>query len=96
MRFLPPHDPCLLLRDRSTLIPDKKLHRLIWRAAGNPGMVLSDGRPVALWRPQKKGNRLGLTVEVFEASARHEIEAEAATVAPFKGCTNVDVKFKRL
>jgi hypothetical protein len=94
-RFLPPHDPYLQMRDRSTLIPDKALHRRIWRAAGNPGIVLSSGRPVAMWRPQKKGKHLNLALEMFEPvsqSERDAIEAEAAAVAPFKDCASITLK----
>lgn len=98
-RFLPPHDPYLLLRDRETLITDKKLHRLIWRAAGNPGIVLSKGRPVAMWRPQKKGKTLGIAIELFGPTTQDErdnVRAEAATLAPFKGCAQADVMFKTI
>lgn len=98
-RFLPPHDPYLQMRDRATLIPDKRLHRLIWRAVGNPGIVLYKGRPVAMWRPQKKGKTLGISIEQFAPLAqagRSDIEAEATTLPPFKGCTKADVRFKSL
>jgi hypothetical protein len=98
VRFLPPHDPYLLLRDRATLIPDKGLHRLIWRTVGNPGIVLSNGRPVAMWRPQKKGKTLGLTLEIFgplSRAERDDIAAEAAMLAPFKGCAKAEVEFKK-
>jgi hypothetical protein len=98
-RFLPPHDPYLLLRDRATLIPDKKLHRLIWRAVGNPGIVLSKGRPVAMWRPQKKGKTLGISIELFAPLARAErgdIEAEATTLPRLKDCAKADIRFKSL
>ncbi|WP_128860103.1 winged helix DNA-binding domain-containing protein [Methanocella paludicola] len=98
-RFLPPHDPYLQMRDRATLIPDKGLRRLIWRAVGNPGIVLYKGRPVAMWRPQKKGKTLGISIEQFAPLAqaeRSDIEAEATTLPPFKGCTKADVGFKSL
>jgi hypothetical protein len=97
-RFLPPHDPYLLLRDKETLIPDKTLHRRLWRAAGNPGIVLLEGKPAATWRPRKKGKRLSLTVELFEhppPGVRKAIEAEAATLAPYRGCTAVGLEFKK-
>lgn len=97
-RFLPPHDPYLQMRDRLTLIPDKTLHRHIWRTVGNPGIVLSNGRPVAMWRPQKTGKTLGLTVEPFETISRDErdgIEAEAKTLTPFKGCTKAEIKYEK-
>jgi len=95
-RLLPPHDPYLLLRDRTTLIPNRALHQHLWRASGNPGVVLLDGQAVALWRPRKQGKRLGLTIEWFSdvpPSGRDQIEAEAATLAPFKDCTAVEVAF---
>ncbi len=98
VRFLPPHDPYLLLRDRATLIPDKALQRLIWRTVGNPGVVLTDGKPIALWRPMKKGKRLTLILETFEPvpqGTRGTIEAEAATLAPYKGCTSTTVELKK-
>ena len=55
-----------------------------------------DGRFVATWRPQKKGKRLMLAVEVFTSITqriRSQIEAEAATLAPFRDCTTVEVAF---
>ncbi len=94
VRFLPPHDPYLALRDRATLIPDKALQRRLWRVMGNPGVVLVDGRPVALWRPRKAGRRLKLRIEAFAAiseGVRPAMEAEAASLAPFKGCTAVEM-----
>ncbi len=97
-RFLPPHDPYLLLRDRATLIPDKALHRRIWRAAGNPGVVLADGKPVATWRPAKKGKRLNLILETLEPVSqvtRDAIQAEATALAPHKGCTAAIVEIKK-
>jgi hypothetical protein len=95
-RLLPPHDPYLLLRDRATLIPNRALHRRLWRASGNPGVVLLEGQAVALWRPRKKGRRLGLAIQLFRdvpPSGRDQIEAEVATLAPFKDCTAVEVAF---
>jgi hypothetical protein len=95
-RLLPPHDPYLLLRDRTTLIPNRALHRQFWRASGNPGMVLLDGQFVAAWRPHKRGKRLMVAIELCSAvpeSGRAQIEAEAATLAPFQDCSAVQVAF---
>lgn len=97
-RFLPPHDPYLQLRDRETLIPDKALRSRIWRAAGNPGIVLVEGKPVAAWRPLKKGKSLRLRVELFDRVSpgiRKQIEAEAMTLAPYRNCTSAEVEFKQ-
>jgi hypothetical protein len=96
VRFLPPQDSYLLLRDRTTLIPNRALHRHLWRASGNPGGVLLDGQVVASWRPRKQGKRLGLPIELFRdvpPSGRDQIAAEAATLAPFKDCITVEIAF---
>jgi hypothetical protein len=50
VRFLPPFDAYLLDRDRETLVPDRAGQRIVWRASGNPGVVLVDAEPVATWR----------------------------------------------
>ena len=96
VRLLPPYDSYLDQRDRATLLPDKALQRRVWRILGNPGVVLADGHIAGLWRPQKKGKRLVVTVESFAAlaqNARAEIEAEAALLAPYRGCTSAEVTF---
>jgi len=53
VRFLPPYDPYLLDRDRDLLVPQRAAQRTVWRASGNPGVVLVDGEPVATWRSRK-------------------------------------------
>jgi hypothetical protein len=58
--------------------------------------VVADGEIVGIWRPQKKGKRLLLTVEAFgplRPTVRDEIEAEAARLAPLRGCTSAEVTF---
>ena len=95
-RLLPPYDAYLDQRDRETLLPEKALHRRVWTVLGNPGVVLVDAQLVGIWRPQKKGKRLGLAVQVFSTlskKARDEIEAEAALLAPHRGCTSAEVTF---
>lgn len=95
VRFLPPHDPYLNLRDRATLLPDPARQRRLWRTVGNPGALLVDGQLLAAWRPKKTGRRLRLIVEPFASippSRLSLIEAEAATLAPFRGCTSVELE----
>ena len=97
IRFLPPHEPYLQLRDRATLVPDKALRRHLWRSSGNPGVILVDGRFVATWRPRKTGQRLKLAVELFTSVSqkmRSQIEMEAATLAPYRRCRAVEVEFR--
>ncbi len=97
IRLLPPYDPYLLLSDRATLVADKKRHSQVWRAIGNPGVVLAGGEVAGVWRPQKKGQRLLLTIEPFQVlppEIRASIEAEAFGLAHLRGCTIVEVKFE--
>jgi hypothetical protein len=96
VRLLQPYDAWLQQRDRGTLLSDAKLRREIWRSSGNPGAVLANGELVASWRPRKRGKRLTVTITPFArlaASIRADIEREAATLAPFRDCTSVDVSF---
>jgi hypothetical protein len=97
VRFLPPHDPYLSLRDRATLAPERAVQRLLWRTVGSPGVVLVAGRLVAAWRPNKVGRRLGLRVTPLEALGGAEcaaIEAEAQTLAPWRDCDAVEVAWE--
>lgn len=99
VRFLPPHDPYLQLRDRATLIPDKALQHRVWRSVGNPGVVLVDGQLIATWRPMKKDALLRVAVELFAPAPEkicREIEAEARTLAPYRNCTSAEVEFKQV
>lgn len=96
VRFLPPHDPFLQLRDREALVPDKDLQRSVWRHAGNPGVLLVEGQFVATWRSQKKGKLRKVSVESLvpiSKGMRSAIEAEAATLAPYSDSTSVEVEF---
>ena len=96
VRLLPPYDAYLDQRDRATLVPDESLHRRVWKILGNPGVVLADGHLVGLWRPQKKGRRLVVTVETLapvSRTVRAEVEGEAALIAPYRGCASAAVAF---
>ncbi|MEV0387073.1 winged helix DNA-binding domain-containing protein [Nonomuraea sp. NPDC050643] len=88
VRMLPPHDPYLQARDRRTLLPDRAWHQRVWRTVGNPGVILVDGEIRALWRPEARSGRLGLTLEPLRAIGRAHrapIEEEAARVARHRG-----------
>lgn len=96
VRLLPPYDAYLDQRDRETLVPDTAQQKHVWRILGNPGVVLARGEVVGVWRPKKQGKRLQLTVEPLAPLARAvraEIEAEAATLAPRRGCATAEVAF---
>ncbi|MFI6579549.1 winged helix DNA-binding domain-containing protein [Embleya sp. NPDC050493] len=96
LRVLPAYDPWLHLRDRVTAVPDRKLHKQVWKHTGNPGVVLRDGELAALWRGQKKGKTLRLTVEAVRTlrkADREGIEKLAADIAPFRGCAKAETEF---
>ena len=91
-----PRDPLLQLRDRASLVPDRDLHRQVWKTVGEPGTVLVDGRLAAAWRPRKQGRKLSLTVETFTGltpAQREQIETEADAMGTVCGCTSVEVGF---
>ena len=97
VRLLPPHDPYLLGRDRETLVVDTATRRQIWRAAGNPGVLLVDGEAAGMWRSRKQGKRLQLTVtplRALSAGAREVIEAEVGLLAPFRGAEEIAVTYE--
>jgi hypothetical protein len=87
VRFLPAVDPYLLNRDRETTVPDKAVRQRLWRANPTDGLVLVDGEPVATWRPRTTARVLQVRVQPFTPltrRARHDIEIEAATLAPLR------------
>ncbi|WP_256465182.1 DNA glycosylase AlkZ-like family protein [Tsukamurella sp. PLM1] len=70
--------------------------REVWRAVGEPGTVLLDGRIAGTWRPRKRGKRLTLTVTAFGRLTKAEraaIVGEAESIAPLRGAATVDVEF---
>jgi hypothetical protein len=94
VRLLPPYDAYLDQRDRATLIPERSLHKRVWRAIGNPGVVLQNGEAYGTWRTQKKGKCLIVTSEPFDGYSRplqKEISEQAELLAPFRNCTTVEL-----
>jgi hypothetical protein len=95
-RLLPPGDPFLAQRDRSTLIPDRTVQRAVWRPAGSPGLVLMTGHPVGTWRSRVAGPSLEVTVDAFASLGdrqRTAIEQAAGVLALFRGRADVTVRF---
>ncbi|WP_116045180.1 DNA glycosylase AlkZ-like family protein [Amycolatopsis palatopharyngis] len=94
VRLLPPSDPLLQGRDRLTLVPDKLLHKEIWKILGNPGVILADGELAGTWRAKTSGKRLRITVSLFwnlPRPVREQIEDEAERVAAVRGYTETTV-----
>jgi hypothetical protein len=96
VRLLGPFDPYLDQRDRDTLFPDRELRARARSGIGAPGALLVDGALAGLWRPAKKGKRLVITVEPvtrIPRGAREATEAEAAIVAPHRGCATAEISW---
>lgn len=96
VRLLPPHDPYLATRDRTLLVPDRRIHTQIWRTVGSPGVVLLDGEIVAVWRAQKLGAKLRIEVTDITGldclqPARTAIEEETACLIGLRGCQRADI-----
>jgi hypothetical protein len=84
-RLLPPGDP--LLQSRSLLAPDKAREKEIWRALGNPGVVLVNTEIAGTWRAKLTGRRLDLTVTPF--GPLPDLRAEADVVGEARGVAEV-------
>ena len=97
VRWLPPMDPLLQARDREVLLPDRAVHKEVWRPLGNPGVLLVDGEVAGVWRARMAGRkRVDLSVTAFApltATQREQAEAEAAQVARARGVPDAAVSF---
>ncbi len=95
VRLLPPHDPYTQSRDRETIV-DRKYHREVWKAVGEPGAVLAGGNIAGIWLPRKSGRKLTITVKPFGSLRERDKEAlqnEAEQVALLRGASSVNVEF---
>jgi hypothetical protein len=95
-RLLPPGDPFLAQRDRSTLVADRAVQRALWRPVGSPGLVLVTGHPAATWRARAAGSCLEVTVDAFAPLGERQrtaIEQAAGVLALFRGRGDVAVRF---
>ena len=95
VRLLPPRDPYTQMRDRETIV-DKKYHREVWKAVGEPGTVLAGGKITGTWRPRKSGRKLTITMRTFGSLPdrdKKSLQDEAEQVAPLRGASSVDVEF---
>lgn len=97
-RLLPAMDALLQVRDRDLVVPERDHQRQVWRALGNPGVLLHDGEIAGVWRAKMTGrNRVALTVTPFGASTaalRRQIEEESEVVAAARGVPEAAVTFE--
>ncbi len=90
LRLLGAHDPYLDSRDRALLLADTALQHKVWRTVGNPNVVLRQGRVAGIWQTKTAGERLGITVTLFEALSPEEerkLPELAEAYAAFRGLT---------
>jgi hypothetical protein len=95
LRLLPPHDPYTKTRDRESIV-DKKYHRDVWKAVGDPGTVLADGEITGIWRPRKSGRKMTVTIKTFGSLRdrhRQALQHEAEQIAPLRGASSVNIEF---
>lgn len=88
VRLLGPYDPFLQSRDRDVLVPEPARRRVLWPVLGRPGVVVSAGEIIAVWRPKAAGKRLRLTVETWKSFTKPEhagLEDQAERLAAHRG-----------
>ncbi|WP_017588802.1 winged helix DNA-binding domain-containing protein [Nocardiopsis ganjiahuensis] len=94
-RLLPPGDPYTQMRDRDTIV-DREYRGQVWKSAGAPGTVLTDGEITGVWRPRKSGRKLKVTLTPFgswPAQDKDSLADEAERIGPLRGASSVDVEF---
>jgi hypothetical protein len=95
VRLLPPWDPYLQARDRTTLVPEKGRQKEVWKILGNPGALLAGGEVVGTWRTKGSGRkRLDFTFTLLDPvppAARKLAEEEAERVAKVRGFADLRV-----
>ncbi|HEU0213076.1 MAG TPA: crosslink repair DNA glycosylase YcaQ family protein [Jiangellaceae bacterium] len=97
VRLLGPYDPVTALGDRELLVPDRRRRRDVWKATGNPGVLLVRGDISGLWRQRTSGSRLTVTVQPFgklTAPERRLVGEDARVVARHQGADDVDTRFE--
>lgn len=80
-------DPLLTARDRATLAPDDAVRRALFRPAGSPGAVVSDGEARGTWRARRSGDLLVVETGVPDVRPEH-----AAHLAAVRGTDRVEVR----
>lgn len=93
VRLLPPNDPFLQLRDREIVAPEVTVRKRMWRPVGNPGLVLVEGHPMALWRPEVRKGTFVVNLEPvarLSSTTLRNIGDAAARLAPWRRCDDAE------
>lgn len=88
VRLLSAGDPLLQLRDRAVLVPDAKLHKVIWKNLAPTGVLLAGAEVVGVARTRKQKASLEVAIEPIarlDARTRAAAEDEAARLAATRG-----------
>jgi hypothetical protein len=96
VRLLGPYDPLTALGDRQLLVPDARRRREVWKATGNPGVLLVRGDIRGVWRQRTSGRRLTVTVKPFgdlTAAERRLAGEDARVVARHQGVDDTETLF---
>ena len=97
--LLGPHDPYLDQRDRTLLLPDKRLQRLVWRTVGNPGAILQQGRVAGCWKSKTRRGSLLVEAVFWQEpgpAARAAVQAKAEAWAAFRQMPLAECQFSVL
>lgn len=81
--LLPAHDPYLDIHDRSLLLEDCRLQRLVWKTVQNPGAVIKNGRLCGIWKSRKRRQGIELEITLFEAISNEDIKHWAHSYEQF-------------
>ena len=86
--LLGPHDPYLDQRDRFILLPDKSLHRQIWKLVANPGAVVYRGEIIGAWTGKRKSKGMELNMTLWSQPQKpQKLRELAEEYAAFRGQT---------
>lgn len=90
------HDPWLDLRDRALILPEKSLHKLVWKTVANPGAILQDGSVIGIWKAASRKNGLCLSLTTWKPlfpDTRRTLETLAQEYADFRQLPLKDCSF---
>lgn len=88
MMLLGAHDPYLDQRDRTVILENKSLHKMVWKTVANPGVVLKAGRIIGIWKTKTLKNKLDISIELWESITPQDgscMETLAKELAGFRG-----------
>lgn len=86
-RLLGAHDPYLDMKDRTVLLENKSLHKLVWKTVANPGVIIKRGCIEGIWAIKTVKDRLNISMTTWEpisSQDRQKLESLAEGYAAFR------------